>query len=63
MARKKADRPKRNAVAVRFDDEELALVERAAGEALVSPWVRDAAVEKARKRTARARTGGETKAP
>ena len=62
MARHKAERPKRNAVAVRFDDEELALVERAAGVALVSPWVRDAAVEKARKRAAR-RTGGETKAP
>ena len=62
MARKKAEMPKRNAVAVRFDDEELALVERAAGAVLVSPWVRDAAVEKARKRSAK-RTGGNAETP
>jgi hypothetical protein len=62
MARRKAERPKRNAVAVRFDDAELALVSGEAELAAieVSPWVREAAVEKAKRRAAR-RTGGEAK--
>jgi hypothetical protein len=47
MAPAKKKATKRNAVAVRFDDDELAEVERAAGDAKVSPWVREAAVEKA----------------
>ena len=40
--------PKRNSVAVRFDDDALAEVEAAAGKARLSPWIRDAAVEMAR---------------
>jgi hypothetical protein len=64
MARRKVESPKRNAVAVRFADDELALIageaERAAVE--VSPWVRDAAVEKARRRAAR-RTGDDAETP
>lgn len=48
--RPRSPNPKRNAVAVRFSDEEIAAVDKAAsGEGvLTSPWVREAAVAKAR---------------
>jgi hypothetical protein len=48
--RPRSKNPKRNAVAVRFDDSALADVEAAAerDKAKISSWVRDAATEKAR---------------
>lgn len=52
MPRKKSDPKKvyRNAVAVRFTDEQLEAIEAQAKKEKkdVSPWVRDAATEKAR---------------
>lgn len=54
--RPRSKNPKRNAVAVRFDDAAFADVEGEAqiAKTKISPWVRDAAVEKAR-RLAKAR--------
>lgn len=50
VGRPKIKSPKRNAVAVRFTDDEIADVDKAATAegVLTSPWVRAAAVEKAR---------------
>lgn len=46
--RPRSKNPKRNTVSVRFDDDTIAEVEAAAGKERISPWIRDAAIEKAR---------------
>jgi uncharacterized protein (DUF1778 family) len=52
MPRKKSDPKKvhRNAVAVRFTDEQIEAIEAKASKekTTISPWIRDAAVEKAK---------------
>ena len=53
MGRKRLENAKRNTIAVRFDDDEIADIGKAAeldhgANAQLSPWVRDAAVGKAR---------------
>jgi hypothetical protein len=58
MGRKRLENARRNTVAVRFNDDELAVICKAAdrdgGEnADVSPWVRDAAVVKAKSKVAK----------
>ena len=61
MGRRRSENPHRNTVAVRFKDDQLADVTKAAGldggeNADVSPWVREAAVEKARRRLKKEKT-------
>lgn len=53
--RPRSPNPKRNAVAVRFDDAALVDVEAAAAKAKakISPWVRDAAIKEARRQNKR----------
>lgn len=53
MGRKRLENAKRNTIAVRFDDEEIGNISKAAEldhgqNAQLSPWIRDVAINEAR---------------